>query len=118
MTTTTDIPRHLHNKIFSLSNSVTCPNFSLYRPSLAYIGRVRLASAKFVLYHLSRIGRIRDSQVIFRGYRVAFFILPAISRLKVPYWLRVNPISLKRSRRMIQSTLGRYGTLSLDMQAL
>ena len=49
-----------------------------------------------------------------RGYRVTSFISPPVSKLNVPYRLRVDRISLKRSRRIIRSILGRYGTLSLD----
>ena len=40
-------------------------------------------------------------EIIFRGCRVAFFISPAISRLRVPCRLKVDSISLKRSRRII-----------------
>ena len=55
---------------------------------------------------------------IFRGYRVAFLKMPATSRLSMPYRPRVDRISLRRSRRMIRSTLGRYGTRSLDIQVI
>ena len=49
------------------------------------------------------------------GDCVTFFILPAISRFNVPYEPSVVHISLRRSRRMIQTTFSRYGLLSLDM---
>ena len=51
---------------------------------------------------------------IFRGYRVNFLISPPVSRLSMPYRPRVDRSSLRRSRRMIRSTIGRYGLLSID----
>ena len=51
---------------------------------------------------------------IIRGYRQPTLILPAISQRNVPYRSRVNCISLRRSRRLIQITLGPYGTVRHD----